>query len=179
MTMTTEVGADCAVEVLHALGAAMVIELRDEADVLIGYQVSPAIDLDGYAAAAAALRKAVLVAHLKDRRWHAEIGGIVATINGEAVRVSTSRGDDRAALHQIYSAITAGLRSEGATFNFADAVPRSVSNAEMMAVVLAALAHVQACFDLEGELHPLIMSTAITTEGEIDAAAWPATAEAA
>ncbi|WP_346358091.1 DUF4376 domain-containing protein [Bosea sp. (in: a-proteobacteria)] len=169
-----EVGPEHVVEVLHALGATMVAEKRSEADILVGYEVSPPIDLSSYDAELAAFRKTALVAHLKARRWQAETAGITATIGGEAVRVSTTRGDDRAALHQVCTAISGGLRSDGAVFNFADGVSRGVSNAEMQAVVLAALAHVQACFDLEGTLRAAIEAGILTTKEEIDAASWPA-----
>lgn len=175
MSTMIEVGPEHVVEVLHALGATMVAEKRSEADILVGYEVSPPIDLSGYQAELAAFRKIALVAHLKARRWQAETAGITATIGGEPVRISTARGDDRAALHQVYSAMSAGLRSDGAVFNFADGVSRSVSNAEMTAAVLAALAHVQACFDLEGELRTSIEAGTVSTKEDIDAAEWPAT----
>lgn len=55
-----------------------------------------------------------------------------------------------------FSRLGADIRPDGATFNFGDAVPRAVSNADMMAAIGAALAHVQAAFDREGVVTALI-----------------------
>ncbi|TCR70529.1 DUF4376 domain-containing protein [Bosea sp. BK604] len=109
-------------------------------------------------------------AHIADRRWRREVRGITVEIAGEPVLVSTQRGDDRAALHQVYSAIRDGLRQDGATFNFADGKPRSVSNADMMAAILAALAHVQAAFDLGADVLAQYEAGQIMTVADIDAA---------
>lgn len=113
-------------------------------------------------------RKALLIAQLKQKRWEVEIGGVAASINGEQVLVSTARGDDRTALHVEFTRLLAGLRPDGATFNFADTLPRSVTNAEMTGAINAALVHVQASFDKEDEITSLI-NVASTHEG-LDAA---------
>jgi len=109
-------------------------------------------------------------AHIADRRWRREVAGITVEIAGEPVMVSTQRGDDRAALHQVYSAIRDGLRPDGATFNFADGKPRSVNNADMMAAILAALAHVQAAFDLGANVLAQYEAGVIMTVADVDAA---------
>lgn len=114
--------------------------------------------------------KEELFAHLAERRWQREIAGVTVSIGDEDVLVSTARGDDRAALHMTYSALKNGLRADGATFNFADGKPRKVSNADMEAAVLAALAHVQAAFDLGESVYGEIDVGEITTFDEIAAA---------
>ena len=114
--------------------------------------------------------KAALISYLKDLRWQREISGIHVEIAGETVRVSTARGDERATLHQTLSAIGLGLRTDGATYNFADGRPRAVSNAEMQAAILAALAHVQAAFDLERTITVSIEAGTTTSTAQIDAA---------
>lgn len=91
-------------------------------------------------------------AAISEKRWQVETGGITVTIGEDAIPVSTARGDDREALHITFSAINAGLRQDGAVFKFADEVPRAMSNADMLAIVAAALGHVQACFDHEAPL---------------------------
>lgn len=115
-----------------------------------------------------------LRARLAARRWDVETGGIVVSVAGEPVQLSTARGDDRAALDSIYAALRDELRPEGAAFKFADGISRSVSNADMMAACLAALAHVQHCFNVEGHYQALIATEELTTPGEIDAIDWEA-----
>ncbi|MEP9397933.1 hypothetical protein [Mesorhizobium sp. KR2-14] len=110
-----------------------------------------------------------LVAYVAHTRWMREVSGITVPIGGEDVPVSTDRGDDRHALHTNYSAIVGGLRRDGAAFKFADGVSRAVSNDDMMTAILAALAHVQHCFDLELQALASIAAGNITTTGEIDA----------
>lgn len=100
-------------------------------------------------------RKGLLIDALKQKRWEVEIGGVTVPIGNEQVLVSTARGDDRLNLHIMMTTIAAGLRQDGDTFNFADGKPRSVSNADMMAAIGAALSHVQYAFNKED---------AITTE---------------
>lgn len=120
--------------------------------------------------APAVVGKRALIAHLKALRWQLEIAGVTVTIGGEPVLVSTARGDDRAALHQEFSAIGAGLRPEGSPFNFADGIPRAVSNADMQTAILAALSHVRAAFGLELTLTAQIEAETLTTLEAIDAA---------
>lgn len=113
-------------------------------------------------------RRVVAIAALKQRRWEVEIGGVEVEIGGETVTISTARGDDRLNLHIMMTLIGAGQRPDGATFNFADGVPRSVSNADMLVAIGAALAKVQAAFDREAEVTALI--EAAEDGGDMDAA---------
>ncbi|CAD5275152.1 conserved hypothetical protein [Bosea sp. 62] len=111
-----------------------------------------------------------LIAYLKDLRWRRETSGVTVEISGEPVLVATARGDERATLHATLTAITLGLRADGATYNFVDGRPRAVSNADMQVAILAALSHVQATFDLEMALTGEIEVGSITTTAELDAA---------
>lgn len=113
-------------------------------------------------------RRDELIPRLKDRRWSEEISGVDITIGEDIVPVSTARGDDRTALHMEFSRIVANIRPDGATFNFADTVPRSVSNEDMMLAIQAALNHVQTCFDRESVVTNLIKDA--TTHAAMDAA---------
>ncbi|HEV2556796.1 MAG TPA: DUF4376 domain-containing protein [Bosea sp. (in: a-proteobacteria)] len=114
--------------------------------------------------------RAELITRLKNQRWQREIAGVTAMIGGQPVLVSTARGDERATLHATLTAISLGLRSDGATYNFADGVPRAVSNADMQGAIMAALAHVQGAFDLELALTADIEAGEITAFADIDAA---------
>lgn len=113
-------------------------------------------------------RRDQLIERLKQKRWEVETAGVTVEIAGEPVPVSTNRGDDRTALHMEFSRLSAGIRPDGATFNFGDALPRAVSNADMMAAIGAALAHVQAAFDRQGVVQAMINGT--STHPAMDAA---------
>jgi hypothetical protein len=117
-----------------------------------------------------------LVAYLAQRRWEAETIGITVAVNGEAVPLSTARGDDRMALQATYSAIRDGLRPEGATFKFADGKPRSVSNAQMGAAIMLAFGFVQHCFDAEAAVLAKIEDGSLRTTLQVDQAFFEALA---
>ena len=114
-------------------------------------------------------RRTAAISQLKEKRWQIEIGGVDVTLSTEeVVPVSTGRGDVRTDLHIQMTTIGAGMRTDGATFNFSDGVPRSVSNADMLTVISSALTHVQAAFDREA-----VVTTALDdaeTHVAIDAA---------
>ncbi len=169
MSGTIEVGPESVVEILHALGATMVAEQRDEAGALLGYEVSPAVDLSGYEAALAAFRKSALIGHLKACRWLCETAGIVV----DGVPIAT---DDRSKMMLIGSRLAAMASPETYITPWAalDGSTHQFDAAKMIAVSDAALAHVQACFNLQGELWGAIEAGTITTTEEIDAASWPA-----
>lgn len=113
-----------------------------------------------------------LTAYAADRRWRAEVGGIAVKIGEETLQLPTARGDNRATLSSTYTAIRDGLRLDGASFKFRDGL-RSVSNDDMMTAYLAAMAHVQASFDAEGDVVMQINNVTITTTEQIDAYPWP------
>jgi hypothetical protein len=113
-------------------------------------------------------RKQILTDALKQKRWEVETGGVTVPINGEEVLVSTARGDDRTNLHVMMTTITNGMRQDGATFNFADSKPRSVSNADMLTAIGAVLSHVQSAFDKEAEITNEI--NAANTHAKLDLA---------
>jgi hypothetical protein len=113
-------------------------------------------------------RKQILVDLLKQKRWEVETGGVNVPINGEEVLVSSARGDDRTNLHVMMTTIVGGMRQDGATFNFADSKPRSVSNADMLTAIGAVLSHVQSAFDKEAEITNEI--NAANTHAKLDLA---------
>ena len=110
-----------------------------------------------------------LLAYTADVRWQKETGGIMVATSIGVIPVSTERGDDRDALQNVYSALRDGLRPDGATFKFADDVPRSVPNADMMKVVVSAFAFVQKCFDKEANITAQFKAGMITSKVQIDA----------
>lgn len=114
-------------------------------------------------------RKAALIAYLKDRRWRIENAGIVVA----SVPIAT---DDRSKMMLIGSRLAAMAAPETYTTPWAalDGTTHQFDAAQMIAVSDAALAHVQACFTLQGELWAAIEAATITTKEEIDAAGWPA-----
>lgn len=97
------------------------------------------------------------LADAADARWRTETGGIVS--NG--LRVHTDR-DSRAALIAEYVAAQNGLRTDGAIYKFADGVPRSMTNAEMISIAHTVMAHVQKCFACEALLHAKITAPGLT-----------------
>lgn len=68
----------------------------------------------------------------------------------------------------MMTTIVGGMRQDGATFNFADSKPRSVSNADMLMAITAALSHVQAAFDREAAITTEINSA--NTHAKLDLA---------
>jgi hypothetical protein len=111
-----------------------------------------------------------LKGYLAQLRWRVETIGITVGVNGEAVPLSTARGDDRIALHVTYSAIGAGLRADGAAFKFADGKSRPVSNAEMAAAITLAFRFVQHCFDAENVVLAKIEDGSLATTPQLDQA---------
>lgn len=114
--------------------------------------------------------KPKLLTYAAAKRYERECAGVMATVDGEEVPVSTARGDDRTALHVTFSAIVSGLRADPSTFKFSDGSIRQASNAGMQAAIMAALAHVQAAFDLEAAVAADIEGEKITTYEAVDEA---------
>jgi hypothetical protein len=114
--------------------------------------------------------KEALIAYLKDRRWRVENAGIVAI----GVPIAT---DDRSKMMLIGSRLAAMAAPETYATPWAalDGTTHQFDAAQMIAVSDTALAHVQACFSLQGELWGAIEAGTITTTQEIDEANWPAT----
>jgi hypothetical protein len=105
-----------------------------------------------------------LPAHLALVRWQAETSPLPVVIAGERVPLAIGTDRDRASLQGTYTAIKDGLRPDGATFKFADGVPRQVSNEDMLAAIVAALGHIQACFDAERLVRLRIDDGSLATE---------------
>lgn len=164
MTNMIEVGPEAAVEVLHALGATMVEEQRDEADILTGYKVSPAIDLAGYQAALVALRKAGLISYASSARWQREVGGIVVA----GVPVAT---DDRSKTMIIGARVAAMADPAWSTiWRGADGDTYPVDAAAMVAISDAVQAHVNAGFATFATVKTAIEAGEVTTREQVAAA---------
>jgi hypothetical protein len=114
---------------------------------------------------------AVLKNYAAAARYAKEISGIAVSVGGTSgIPMSTSRGNDRLVLTATMVAMGAGLRSNSATFKFADGVSRVVSNADMTTAVEAVFAHIQTAFDIEAATVASINAGTITTTAAIDAA---------
>lgn len=162
MSSTIEVGPEAVVEVLHALGANMVEEQRDEAGILTGYKVTPSIDLAGYDAALAAARKAGLIAYASSVRWQREVGGIIVA----DVPVAT---DDRSKMMIIGARVAAMADPAWSTiWHGADGDTYPVDAAAMVAISDAVHAHVNASFATFASIKAAIESGEVSTEAEIE-----------
>lgn len=158
--------------VLHALGATMVAEVRDpETGALVSYDVSPDIDLTGYAAKASAAAVADLIAYAAAKRFAVETGGIL--VGG--AKVATDR-DSQAMIGNAFAYVTA---SGAASVRFKAASGWVTLSADQIkGLALAVGAHVQAAFAAEDDLDAAINGSppTVTTTAQIDAAPWPANA---
>lgn len=103
--------------------------------------------------------------HLADYRWQKETGGI--TISGLPIRT-----DDRSKM------LLAAIQQEIATTNDPTHTRQtkttagfvSLSDAQLSALYLAVISHVQKCFDCEQSLISSIDSSTLTTTQEVEAA---------
>lgn len=112
-----------------------------------------------------------LAAYAAERRWRAEVGGC---LDPEGRAIATDR-DSQAKLLAEMVAIGAGLRSDPSPWKCADGAFASLTNAQMVATIATARAHVAAAFAVERDVVAAIAAGTITTKEQIDAAAWPAT----
>jgi hypothetical protein len=109
-----------------------------------------------------------LRAHAAEKRWQVETGGV--PWNGHVV--ATDR-DSQSKLIATMVAIQAGLRANPSGWKMASGSFVSLTNEEMMTVIMAAHAHIAGAFDVEEMVLGLIESGAITRFVEIDGASWP------
>ena len=111
--------------------------------------------------------KAALKAYAANVRWKHEASGV--TISG--MPVST----DRESQALITGAVVWSQLNPSGTRKWKTGVGFvSLTAQQIQAIANAVATHVQACFDLEGELVEEIDAGTITTTAEIDGAAWPA-----
>lgn len=120
-------------------------------------------------AKSAAGKKADLLQYLASVRYRYETGGVNVKIGEDWVRLSTARGDDRAALQSTYSAIKDDLRPDNSFFKFADGVSRAVSNEDMRDAIVTAFGFVQSAFDIEAQGAAGVIAGQITSKAGIDA----------
>jgi hypothetical protein len=163
-TMDTRiVPADWSATALHAAGAASVAEVR-EAGVLTGYEVRPPVSDEAYEVAAAATRKAALVAYASDKRWRREVRGIVVA----GVPVAT---DDRAKLMITGARLAATSDPQWSTvWHGTDGQTYPVDVPAMIAISDAVQGHVNSGFATFATVKTAIDAGSITTTAEVDAA---------
>ncbi|MBA8851177.1 hypothetical protein FHW20_002112 [Ochrobactrum intermedium] len=107
--------------------------------------------------------KAALVAHVAQKRWEKEVGGI--EINGLTVAT-----DDRSKM-MISGARLAAEADPGFTTRWkSGGVFVTIDAPAVIAISNAVLAHVSACFALEAQVQADIEAGTITTVEQIDAA---------
>jgi hypothetical protein len=125
-------------------------------------------EVDWRAALAAAMQPAPvdidLLAYAADKRWQAEIGGIVVS----GVPVAT---DDRSKILITGARVAAMLDAAWSTiWHGADGQTYPVDAAAMVAISDAVQAHVNAGFDIFATVKAAIEAGSITSTSEIDAA---------
>lgn len=108
----------------------------------------------------------MLVAYLAERRWEAEIGGVVV----DGMAVSTSR-DSQASLTMLYVASRDSRKQY--KYRTAERKTEKVTAAKIKQMFDAVHNHVQACFDVEVATAVKIESGEITTLDQIDKVGWP------
>ncbi|GJE45380.1 DUF4376 domain-containing protein [Methylobacterium soli] len=134
---------------LERIGAAPADPSRD-----VRPMRAPSPDLAAYAAAV---------------RYDREKGTVTVTIGKDKkVPLSIAR-EDRDGLRDTLLAISSGLRKDGDVFKFADGTPRAATNAEMQDAVTKAFGYVQALYNKESELLPLLGGQ-LKTYADVDAA---------
>ncbi|MDD7908651.1 DUF4376 domain-containing protein [Pseudovibrio exalbescens] len=102
-----------------------------------------------------------------------ELGTIRKLVEAQGVPITLASGeqdevdsDDKAQakLLSILTQIDKGLRPDPSTFKFKSNVSRKITNADMLRIVQAVLAHVQACFEAEGDVQRQIRSGVLDTK---------------
>lgn len=113
---------------------------------------------------------ASLEAYAAALRYEREVAGAVATIGDVEVLVSTARADAGALRNTLFD-IQLGLRVDGDVLKiFADGVPRNPTVAEAKAAAQAGLRHIQAAFNLEGEVLAALKAGTIRDKAGVEAA---------
>lgn len=169
MTETRIVPANWSVAALHVAGAVSVAEVREDG-VLTGYEVSPPVSDQAYAAAAGAILVEALLAHAAQKRKNVETGGIM--LGGQAIKT------DAESLIKIAGAKSLADEEPEELVDFKAANGWvQIDAAAVRAIALAVGQHYRACFRIERQLCDAIEAGTVTTKEEIDAAAWPENVE--
>lgn len=122
--------------------------------------------IDVSAPAMAAFAKTRLIAYAAEKRWQVETAGI--TVGGSAI--DTSRDSQS----MITGAYVFSQANPTKPVRFKAAAGWVTLDAATMAAIATAVGeHVQACFDIEGDVAEAIEDGTITTTAEVDAADWP------
>lgn len=113
---------------------------------------------------AASPRHRFLLGLLAQKRWDVETGGVAW--NGWPVATDVG---SQGKLTAAYQAAVSGLRPDGGAWKFADGIARPLANAQVQAMALTVMAHVQACFDNEAAIAEQIRASALPDEAWIQA----------
>lgn len=108
-----------------------------------------------------------LAAYAAQKRWEVETGGI--TVGGMPVAT-----DDRSKIMIIGARVKADADPAFTTQWKASDGFVTIDAATIIGISNAVLAHVDACFEVEGVVQTAITEGTLTTTAEIDAADWPA-----
>lgn len=117
-----------------------------------------------------------LLAYSADKRWRVEVGGCLDQDNRS---IATDR-DSQTKLIAEMVAIGGGLRADPSPWKLRNGSYATLSNADMLAVIVTARNHIAAAFAVEGAVVAAVMAGDITTISEIDdptlvgLPAWPA-----
>jgi hypothetical protein len=117
----------------------------------------------------APLTKEQLSAYAADKRYRVETGGCS---DGMGHIVDTTR-DSQTKLIAEMVALGGGLRTDGSPWKMKVGGFVSISNTQMLAVIMAVRTHIASAFAAENAATDSIDSGAITTAAEIDAVSWP------
>lgn len=109
--------------------------------------------------------RAALSDHAALRRWEKEVGGFIWN---EWLAHSDDRSQGKYTAE--VTAISQGVRRDGEYWKFADQIPRSLTNLEMIDLATAARAHVKGCFATEFIVLSQIADGTITITEQIDRA---------
>lgn len=110
-----------------------------------------------------------LRAYVSNKRWEVETGG--CPWGGHVV--ATDR-DSQSKLIASVVAMQMGMRPDPSGWKMASGAFVTLTNEQMMGVIVATHAHIAAAFDVEEEVLSSITNNGITTYAQIDAASWPA-----
>ena len=108
---------------------------------------------------------AALLAYAADKRWRVECGGCVSP---DGFAIATDR-DSQSKLLAEMVALGAGLRTDPSPWKLATGSFAMITNAQMLAIIMAVRGHIVSAFDRESAAIDVINAGTITTTAQIDA----------
>lgn len=109
-----------------------------------------------------------LRAYASEKRWQVETGG--CPWGGHVV--ATDR-DSQSKLIATVVAMQMGMRPDPSGWKMTSGAFVTVTNEQMMQVIVVVHSHIATAFDVEEEVLSSITNNGITTYAQIDAASWP------